>query len=157
VATTESVRALLEPPLAAEGFEVVDVHVGPGLVRVLVDHPDGMSMDAVTKATHLVIAVLDADDPVPGHYNLEVSSPGIERPLRTPAHFQRCVGELVNIKTHAHVEGERRVQGTLEAADDEGITVAGRHLAYADIDRARRAVEWTKPKPITKKKKAVSS
>ena len=156
MATTESVRALLEPRLAAAGFEVVDVQLAPGIMRVFVDHPDGISMELVTQATHLVIAVLDEDDPIPGHYNLEVSSPGIERPLRTPDHFRRFVGELVNVKTVPSAEGERRVQGTLDDADDDGITVAGRRIAYAEIDRARTAVEWTKPKPIAKKKKAVS-
>lgn len=163
MATTESVRALLEPPLAAEGFEVVDVQVGPTLMRVFVDRlaghevgdeAAGITMDDVTKATHLVIAVLDADDPIPGHYTLEVSSPGLERPLRTPDHFRRFTGELVHVKTIPTAVGERRMQGTLEAADADGITIDGRRIAYADIDRARTVVEWEKPKPKASRKAA---
>jgi len=85
---------------------------------------------------------LDRADPVPGHYTLEVSSPGLERPLRTPIHFQRFVGSTVAVKTRPEVEGDRRVEGTLEAADDEGFVVAGRRLAYDDVEKARTVFVW---------------
>jgi ribosome maturation factor RimP len=96
----------------------------------------------VSEATRVVSAALDRHDPVPGRYTLEVSSPGVERTLRTPDHFERFVGTTVNVKTHPDVEGERRVEGSLEAADDDGIVVAGRRIAYADVERARTVFVW---------------
>jgi len=71
-----------------------------------------------------------------------VSSPGLERPLRTPAHFQRFIGADVAVKTKAEVEGDRRVEGTLESADDEGFVAAGRRLSYSDVEKARTVFVW---------------
>src|SRR5205807_6637758 len=99
-------------------------------------------IDAISEAATAVSAVLDEHDPVPAKYTLEVSSPGLERPLRTPAHFRRFVGTTVSVRTQPEVDGDRRVQGTLESADDNGITVAGRRLTYAQIERARTVFEW---------------
>ena len=64
------------------------------------------------------------------------SSPGLERPLRTPAHFQRFIGADVAVKTKPDTEGERRVEGKLESADDQGFVVAGRRLSYVDVEKA---------------------
>lgn len=142
------VRELVEPVLAAEGFELVDAELSSGALRVFVDRPGGIDLDAVAAASTIVSQVLDEHDPVPGRYTLEVSSPGVERPLRRPEHFARFVGTTVNVKTRAEVAGERRVQGLLEAADDEGVVVAGRRLSYGDIERARTVFEWgPAPKP----------
>lgn len=148
VTVAERVRALVEEPLARSGIEVVDVeHVGATL-RVYVDRPGGIDLEAISAATQVVSALLDEADPIPGRYVLEVSSPGVERPLRTPAQFQRAVGSRVVVRTHPFVEGERRVEGTLTAADDHGIVVGGRALSYADIERARTVFVWgAAPKP----------
>ena len=138
----ERVRAAVEPPLAERGFEVVDVERQGNVLRVTVDRPAGVDLEAVTEATRLVNEVLDRDDLVEDKTSLEVSSPGVERPLRTPAHFRRFVGTEVAVKTKAGTEGDRRVSGVLEAADDEGVVVAGRRLAYAAIERARTVFVW---------------
>ena len=90
----------------------------------------------------MVSDALDRHDPIPGRYTLEVSSPGLERPLRTPAHFQRFVDSDIAVKTKADVEGDRRVEGKLESADDEGFVVAGRRLSYADVEKARTVFVW---------------
>ena len=147
---TERVRALVEPPLGRSGLELVDVeHHGP-VLRITVDRPDGVDLDTISTASRLVSEELDRHDVVPGRYVLEVSSPGVERPLRTPAQFQRFVGSTVAVRTRPGAEGERRVEGVLESADDAGIVVAGRHLAHADIERARTVFEWgPKAKPKT--------
>jgi ribosome maturation factor RimP len=143
---TTRVRELVEPPLAADGFEVVDVVFQGAQLRVSVDRPDGVDMEAVSRATSTVSTVLDSDpDVVPGRYTLEVSSPGIERPLRTPDHFRRFVGSEIVGRTHPGASGERRFEGPLESADDEGVVVAGRRLAYADIERARTRFVWPAP------------
>ena len=152
------VSELVTPVLDAEGLELFDVELRGGTLRVSVDRPGGIDMETLSAASERVSAVLDAHDPVPGdRYTLEVSSPGVERPLRTPEHYRRFVGTTVAVRTLPGVEGERRVQGVLEAADDDGITVAGRTLGYGEIERARTVFEWgpaPKPPSTPRKKKA---
>ena len=138
----DRVRGVIEPDLTAEGFEVVDVEHAGATLRVTVDRPGGIDLDAVSQASRLVSELLDRHDVVPGRYTLEVSSPGIERSLRTPDHFRRFAGTPVTVKTRPGVEGERRVEGLLESADDDGIVVAGRAIAYGDIERARTRFVW---------------
>jgi ribosome maturation factor RimP len=143
---------LIEPLVTSTGLELVDVEHGPGLLRVILDREGGIDLEAITTASEQISDLLDVHDPVPGRYSLEVLSPGVERPLRTPGEFQRFIGETVAIRTHATVEGDRRVQGELTEADDESIVVAGRRLAYDEIERARTVFEWgsgntDKPKP----------
>ncbi len=138
----ERVRSLVEPPLSAQGFEVVDVERQGTVLRVTVDREGGIDLDAVTEATRLVNEVLDREDLMGQKTSLEVSSPGVERPLRTPEHFRRFVGTEVAVKLRAGTEGDRRVAGPIEDADDEGVVVAGRRLAYADIERARTVFVW---------------
>ena len=142
LSVTQRVRELVEPLLTASGVEVVDVEQLGATLRVTVDKPGGIDLDAVSEATLVVSDALDHNDPVPGRYTLEVSSPGVERPLRTPEHFRRFVGTSVAVKTRPDVEGDRRLEGTLEAADDEGVVVAGRRLAYDDIEKARTVFVW---------------
>jgi ribosome maturation factor RimP len=151
------VRVLVEPLVEDLGLELFDVELKAGILRISVDRDGGIDLDAVSSATQRISEALDqADpDPIPGRYSLEVSSPGLERPLRTPAHFRRYVGTTVSVKTHPHVEGERRLEGTLEDADDLGITIAGRRLAYDDVERARTVFTWGgQPKSKPKKKAA---
>lgn len=144
--------SLLEPTVAACGVELVDVEHRAGVLLVTVDRPGGVDLDALTEANRAVSSVLDEHDPIPGRYSLEVSSPGIERTLRTPAHFARAIGETVSVKTRPQVPGDRRLTGTLAAADDEGFELAsdalpgGRvRLEYHDVDRVRTVFEWGAP------------
>jgi ribosome maturation factor RimP len=139
----ERVRDLVAPLVEAERLELFDVEFAAGRLRILVDREGGVDLDALTRATHRISAALDHADPVPGgRYVLEVSSPGLERPLRTPEHFRRSVGAEVAVKTHAHVEGDRRAQGVLTAADDDGFTLGGRRFSYGDVERARTVFTW---------------
>jgi ribosome maturation factor RimP len=95
---------------------------------------------------------LDDHDPFTGsRYTLEVSSPGLERPLRTPRHFVRAIGEVVAVRTVPGHEGERRVQGQIISADENGFVLSGEGLGpdglryrYEDIERARTVFEWKK-------------
>jgi ribosome maturation factor RimP len=157
----ERVRELVEPVLATSDLELVDVEVGRGLVRLSLDRPGGIDLEAISAISPAISAALDAADPLPERYHLEVSSPGLERPLRTPEQFQRFVGSKVSVRTLPGVEGERRVTGTLSAADEEGVVVIpedggpGRRVLYADVERARTVFEWgPAPKPGGPKKKA---
>ena len=148
----ERVRAVVEPPLSEKGFEVVDVERNGPVLKVTVDRAGGIDMEAVTEATRLVNDLLDRHDLVGDKTTLEVSSPGIERPLRTPEHFKRFVGTEVAVKAKAGTEGDRRLAGVLEAADEEGVVVAGRRLAYDDIEKARTVFVWPPPgRPAGKK------
>lgn len=142
------VGALVEPVLAEEGIELVDTVFSRGALQLFVDRPGGVDLDAISAVSTTVSRLLDQHPPVPGRYTLEVSSPGLERPLRRPEHFRRFVGTTVAVKTRPEVEGERRTQGVLEMADDDGIEIGGRRLAYGEIERARTVFEWNAaPKP----------
>ena len=152
---TDRVRALVAPLLDDLGLEIYDVEAAGGVVRIMVDRPGGVDLDAIALATRVISRELDHADPIPGRYTLEVTSPGIERPLRTPEHFRRAVGEVVNVRTHPHAEGERRARGELTAVDDHGITMrssdgAERFIAFADIERARIVFEWGPASGVSK-------
>jgi ribosome maturation factor RimP len=145
----EELFELLEPTVRAAGLELVDVERKSGVVLVTVDRAGGVDLDALTEANRAVSAALDERDPIPGSYTLEVSSPGVERTLRTPAHFAKAVGETVSVKTRPQVPGDRRLTGTLVAADDHGLELAVDgaaggpvRLSYTDIDRARTVFAW---------------
>lgn len=150
--TEERVRAVVEPILVDLGLDLYDFEYAGGVVRVTVDKDGGVDLEAIALATRLISRDMDHHDPISGRYTLEVSSPGLERNLRTPSHFQRIVGWKVNVRTHGTVVGDRRAQGELIAADDHGIVVAvasgkemvERRLAYGDIERARTVFEWAK-------------
>jgi len=158
--TSEHIARLVEPVLEAHDHELYDIELTGAVVRVLVERRGGsVTLADLEQLSRAISSALDDDDPMPGRFELEVSSPGLERPLRTPGHFARAVGSGVRLKTKADVEGDRRVDGTITAADAEGVTVettAGtRRLAYGDIERARTVFEWgPAAKPGTKKRSA---
>jgi ribosome maturation factor RimP len=131
-------------------MELVDLEMRSGTVRVVVDRAEGADLEAIAGATRAVSAVLDTHDPMPGqHYTLEVSSPGVERRLRTPEHFIRAVGETVTIRTASGSQGERRVTGRVASADPDGFVLegdelpdGGRRFSYPEVERARTVFEW---------------
>jgi ribosome maturation factor RimP len=158
----ERVRSAVEPVLAPLALELLDVEVvGSGRARTLrlsVDRDGGVDLDAITQATRLVSPALDDLDPISGSYTLEVSSPGVERPLKLPEHFRRVVGETVSVKTHVEVEGERRHRGVLTEVDDEGAVVevegSPRRLRFEDMAHAHTVFEWgPAPRPGASAKK----
>lgn len=155
----QHLSAELSPMLAVAGFELVDVEfesAGGLVVRILVDlaeisdGPFGrIDLEGVSQATRLIDTHLDAADPIEQAFTLEVSSPGLERPLRTPAHFARFIGTEIAVKTVVGTPGERRIAGTLIEADPDaegGFAVASRageqRIAYSSIDRARTVFRW---------------
>lgn len=159
--TSERIAELVEPIVHQGGHELYDVELAGATVRVLVDRVGGVALDDLERLSREISGVLDEADPIPDRFYLEVSSPGLERPLRRPRHFQSAVGSTVKVKTLPTVEGDRRVDGVLVAADDDGVTVetaAGpRHVAYGDIDKARTVFEWgPTPKQGANKKRSAS-
>ena len=151
-----TLAGLLEPVLFDEGWELVDVTssaIGTSAAAVVVlvenlpDHQDGprIDLDGVGRATLLVDETLESADPINGAYTLEVSSPGLERPLRIPAHYQRFIGTPVTVKTVPGTPGERRIEGLLQAADldtDGSIVVDGREIPFSAIERTRTVFVW---------------
>ncbi|MBW8826725.1 MAG: ribosome maturation factor RimP [Acidobacteria bacterium] len=137
--TTEHIAELVAPVLADTEHSLYDIELAGATVRVLID---GASLEDLQRLSPLISEALDDDDLMPARWYLEVSSPGLERTLRRPEHFTAAIGSQVKIKTTATTEGERRVDGVLESADEQGVTVAGRTLAYGEIERARTVFEW---------------
>ena len=139
----------LSPVVEARGLELVDVEVHGAQLTVFVDREGGVGLDELGEATKDVSAPLDRIDPIPGRYTLTVSSPGLERRLRTPAHFARAVGETVTVRVDAGTADVRRLTGTLAAADETGVTLSGAdvpdgelRISYDQIERARTVFEW---------------
>lgn len=157
--TADRLRELIEPIVADLGIELFDLEFSASHLTVTVDRPGGIDMEAVASATRAISRMLDEVDPVPGKYTLEVSSPGLERTLRTPEHFAWAVDQQVAIKTVPSVEGDRRVKGTIRSADDRSVVIATpdgeRTLAYDDIEKARTVFEWGgQPKPGSTRSKS---
>ncbi len=152
MATTERVSELIAPVLESLRLSLYDVELHGGTLRITVEGA-GVDLDQLAVATRAISQVLDEHDPVPGSYTLEVSSPGLERRLRTPAHFAGAVGEPVNVKLGPQVEGPRRIRGTLEESDEGRIIVVDEggerhHIALADITKAVTVFDWgPSPKP----------
>jgi len=164
--TTTRVRLLIEPLIDDAGVSLYDLEYAGGVLRVTVQKEGGVDIGTIGKLTRQVSLLLDEEDPMPSQYTLEVSSPGLERVLRTPAHFVGAVGSLVAIKTKPGVDGDRRVKGTLISSDDSFATVAlsdanpgeTRVLALDDIEKARTLFEWgPAPKPGTGSKPGAPS
>ena len=146
---TDELVSVLEPVIRAARLELVDVELRSGVLLVTVDKEGGVDLDALTEASRAASAALDQADPIRGRYSLEVSSPGVERSLRTAAHFERAVGETVTVKTRPQVPGERRLRGTLVGSDAHGFELdseepaVGRvRLAYTDVDKVRTVFSW---------------
>lgn len=139
----------LSAVVEARGLELVDVEIHGAQLTVFVDRDGGVGLDELGEATKDVSAALDRIDPMPGRYTLTVSSPGLERRLRTPAHFARAVGETVTLRVNAGTAEVRRLTGTLESADESGCTLTGPdvpagevRISYEQIERARTVFEW---------------
>ena len=149
--TAERVRDLIAPIVERDGVELYDVEHTSGILRIMVDRPGGIDVDTIGELSQQISSLLDERDPLPdSKYLLEVTSPGIERKLRTPAHFARQIGREIAVKFRVSSEGARRLEGRLEDATDTAITVA--HLVdaeessttinYDDIESARVVYRW---------------
>jgi ribosome maturation factor RimP len=147
----EKLMTLIEPLLDQLTYELVDLEYLPGrnsaVVRLFIDRAEGVGLDDCERVSHEVSALLDVEDPIPVAYTLEVSSPGLDRVLRTPAHFERFVGERIWLELQAARDGRRRYTGQLASFDAEGIELnvdgAIVRVLFGEIGRARLAPLWT--------------
>lgn len=151
----DDIRAIIEPWLAAEKLELDDLElVGSGggrTLRILVDHEDGIDLDRLTEVSDGVGRLIDDLPSLQSAYQLEVSSPGLERKLKSPNHYRKSIGREVKVK--ARVDGQTvTARGELVGADDTTFTVETESgqmtLAYDDVTSARTVFNWTaQPKP----------
>ncbi len=150
-----AVRAVIEPVVAAQGVELFDLEQAGPVLRVTIDRPGGVDIDVIASVTRALSRALDEHDPISGQYTLEVSSPGLERALRTPAHWQWAVGRQVSIKTIPDHPRGRRFTGVVTAATATTASIAvdepaGEVITFplGEIDKARTVFVWdAKPKP----------
>ena len=119
-------RKLIEPAVTVLGYELVGVefiHGKSGLLRVYIDHDDGIGVDDCKAVSYQVSGLLDVEDPIRGQYTLEVSSPGLDRPLFQARDYERFVGHEVKLRLSVPVGGRRRFKGTLVGLRDEQVVV----------------------------------
>ena len=146
-ATLRPLRKLLDPTVDALGYELVHLEFstagGDSILRVYIDAPGGIRVDDCEAVSRHLSAVLDAEDALHSAYLLEVSSPGLDRPLVKPEHFRRFAGSRAKIVLNAGVRGRRRFTGELREAGERGVVIEvdgeRYELAYDDIDTARLA------------------
>ncbi len=146
-AIEQRVRSLAAPLLEDLGVKLEEVQWGGGRLRLVVDTADGIDSGTLVLATRTISAELDAADPIPSRYTLEITSPGIERPLRRPEQYRKAVGSAVAVKLTPSPDGERRLEGRLVAADDASITLETsggqrREISLQNIERARTVFDW---------------
>ena len=145
-----TLEALLAPGAESLGFELVTVErvtqAGETVLRVYIDSPAGVTVDDCADVSHQLSAILDVEDPIHGQYALEVSSPGLDRPLTKPEHFERFVGHMIKVRTHQARDGRRNYTGVLRGirAGQVLIEVDGdvHELPLADIETARLVPQW---------------
>ncbi|HXH02985.1 MAG TPA: ribosome maturation factor RimP [Candidatus Competibacteraceae bacterium] len=140
-----NLRGLLGPTIEALGYELVGIEFHPNsvnaLLRVYIDKDGGITLDDCQLVSHRVSGLLDVEDPIHGHYTLEVSSPGLDRPLFEPAHFERFAGQTVRVQLILPVQGKRKLKGVLRGMRGQMVVVDVEGQEYElpleQIERAR--------------------
>lgn len=124
---TEQLQTLLQPAVEACACELWGIelmqygrHV---TLRVYIDKPEGVTVEDCADVSHQVSGVMDVEDPIKSAYNLEVSSPGMDRPLFSPAHYQRYIGETVALRLIAPVKARRKWQGVVQVVTESDVTI----------------------------------
>jgi len=137
-ALRERLIALIEPLLVQLGYELVELEMAPahgrGSLRIFIDRPEGIGISDCERVSREVSALMDVEDPIPTAYALEVSSPGDDRVLRTPAHFERFRGSRVLLELVAPRDGRRRYTGLLQEVSATGVAL--------EVDRQRVDVSF---------------
>jgi ribosome maturation factor RimP len=140
----------IDPYVAAEGVELDDVEIlgGGQIVRVTVDSVEPVGVDRIAELSRGISRLIDADDPFKSSYTLEVSSPGLERKLTRPRHFEKSIGRQVKVKTFREVAGTKEHRGIITTSGETGFTVDidgdEREISYDDISSARTVFVWEK-------------
>lgn len=141
---TERLTDMIAPAVEALEYELVGIEfIRAGkhsTLRVYIDHDDGISVDDCARVSHQVSAVLDVEDPINAEYNLEVSSPGLDRPLFTAAQFEQFQGEMAQVVLNVPVAGKRKFTGVIHMVADNKVTFAlGEVSLEVDVATIKRA------------------
>lgn len=143
---------LLQPLVEELGYEFVGLEYSGAtknaVLRIYIDRDGGIDLDDCTRVSREVAALLDVEDPIRGQYNLEISSPGLDRPLFTPEQFSRFAGEEVAVNLYAPQEGRRKFKGSILGAENETVRlqIDGEEvrLDFANIAKARLVPDYDK-------------
>lgn len=141
---TERLTNMIAPAVEALDYELVGIEfIRAGkhsTLRVYIDHEDGISVDDCARVSHQVSAVLDVEDPINAEYNLEVSSPGLDRPLFSAAHYEQFQGEMAQVVLNVPVAGKRKFTGVIRTVADNVVTFAvGEELLEVDVATIKKA------------------
>lgn len=149
-ALQERLEQLLEPVIGSLGYELLLLEYSPSpkntMLRLYIDAAAGITLDDCERVSKEVAGVLDVEDPIRNAYRLEVSSPGLDRPLVKPAHFQRFVGQQARVQLLAPLNGRRRFIGAIVGADEQIVRIETEEgiaeIPLAEIDRARLVPDY---------------
>jgi len=144
--------SLLQPLVEDLGYEFVGLEHGSNtknpVLAIYIDSDEGIAVEDCEKVSREVAALLDVEDPIPGHYNLEVSSPGLDRPLFTAEHFEQFAGEVAKITLFAPQEGQRKFKGTILGTEGDRVKIevdgSEVQLEMGNIAKARLVPDYDK-------------
>jgi len=148
--TREQLISLLEPEVEMLGYELAELELnlghGHGTLRLFIDSPEGVTLEDCERVSHQVSGLLDVEDPIAADYNLEVSSPGADRKLVKPEHFDRFAGSMIKARLRRLVDGRRRIRGQLLGREGSRIAVRSDDVTVSvdlgDIETARLVPDW---------------
>ncbi|WP_196139489.1 ribosome maturation factor RimP [Aliikangiella sp. G2MR2-5] len=140
----DQLTEMLRPAAEALGYEFLGIeYISQGkhsVLRIYIDHENGINVDDCASVSHQASGILEVEDPISSQYTLEVSSPGLDRPLFTLAHFEQFVGKVVEVRCHVGVDGRRKFKGELTAVNGEQLilTVDNQEFTvdFNDVDKA---------------------
>jgi ribosome maturation factor RimP len=146
----DRLTALIEPVVESLGYELVLLEFAPsrrmGTLRLYIDAPAGVQIEDCERVSREVAALMDVEDPIPSAYRLEVSSPGLDRPLVKPEHFRRFAGEMARVQMIAPIAGQRRFRGVVRDCDERNVILQVDSqevsLPLADIETARLVPDY---------------
>lgn len=143
---TDAVAALAQPIVEGAGCTLWDVEyvkeAGEWFLRVYIDREGGVDIDCCEAVSRPLSDALDEADPIQGSYTFEVSSAGLDRALKKPGHFARCMGQKVDVKLYRPVDGRRSVTGLLTGYEDGAVLVDGARFEKKDVAQVRLHVEF---------------
>ena len=144
---------LFEPVVNGMGYELIEIEYQPnpkyGVLRLYIDSEQGIDIDDCSEVSHQISALIDVEDPLPGKFNLEISSPGLDRPLRKLEDFEKFAGQRAQVKTAMPLDGQRNFKGRLAGIDNDVLLLECDdklvRLAVSAIDKARLIPDFDKP------------
>jgi ribosome maturation factor RimP len=146
----QKLTELLRPAVEETGKSLLGIeYISAGnnsILRLFIDHENGIDVDDCAEVSRQVGALLDVEDPISSEYNLEVSSPGVDRPLFDISHFQAVIGEIVNIKLSIPLNGRRKFKGPLVAIENNNLIIEVDSIDYempiGNVDKANLVAKF---------------